>query len=109
MLTEQLNTFYSEHTTTITSFNPQYIPPSVKCMMRQKNKLMRSGRIEQAAALATKIGEAIKNFISADLSRADVIADPNTTWAQVRQLTGRSEKRRRANPELGITASILNK
>ena len=30
-------------------------------------------------------------------------------WAKVRLLTGRSENRSRANPELGITASTLNK
>ena len=71
--------------------------------------MMRSGRIEQANALAAKIGEFIKNFNSAELSRADVIADSKAMWAKVKLLTGRSENKSRANPELGITASTLNK
>ena len=49
--------------------------PSVKFMLRCKNKLMRAGRLEQAAALAVKIRAAIKQFNSAELSRVDVIAD----------------------------------
>jgi len=70
---------------------------------------MRSGRNEQATALAAKIGESIKNFNSAELSRTDVNADPKTMWAKVQLLTGHSENRSRANRELGITASMLNK
>jgi hypothetical protein len=108
MLTEQLNTFYPEHTVTITSSDLLYITPSVKSMLRRKNKLMRSGRVEQATALAAKIGESIKKFNSAELSRADVIADPKKMWAKVRRLTGRSKNSSRANPELNITASTLN-
>jgi len=70
---------------------------------------MRSSRIEQTIVLAAKIGESIKNFNSAELSRADVIVDPKTMWAKVRLLTGRSQNRSRANPEFDITASTLNK
>jgi len=70
---------------------------------------MRSGRIEQATALTAKIGESIKNFYSAELSRADVIADPKTMWAKFQLLTGRSQNRSRANHELNITASMINK
>ena len=62
--------------------------PSVKFMLRCKNKLMRAGRLEQAAALAVNIGAAIKQFNSTELSRADVIADPRSLWAKVRQQNG---------------------
>ena len=48
---------------------PPYVTPAVKCMMRRKNKLMRLGRCEEAAAFAKKIGVVIKNFNSAELSR----------------------------------------
>jgi hypothetical protein len=45
-------------------------------MLRRKNQLMRKGREEEAAALAVKIGDAIKKYTSAELSRADVLSDP---------------------------------
>ena len=54
MMYELLDTYYPERSVTITSSDPPYITPSIKCMLRRKNKLMRSGRVEKAAALAEK-------------------------------------------------------
>ena len=67
-----LNFYYPVRTVTVTSADPPYITPAVKCMLRRKNQLMRSGRVEAAAALAVKIGIAIKLYTSAELSRIDV-------------------------------------
>jgi hypothetical protein len=67
--------------------DPPYITPFVNFMLRRKNRLMRAGKIERAAALAVETGAAIKQFNSAELCRVDVIADPRSTWAKVRQLT----------------------
>ena len=50
---------------------------------------MRSGHTEKAAALAVKIGTAIKRYNSAELSRPDALANSANLWAKVRQLTGR--------------------
>jgi len=44
-------------------------------MLLQKNKLMRSGHIEKAIALAIKIGVAIKRYNSAELSRPDAFTN----------------------------------
>jgi hypothetical protein len=107
-MSKLLNTYYPERTVTITAADPPYVTPSIRCMLRKKNKLMRAGRVEQATALAIKIGNSIKNFNSAELSRVDVVADPKSMWAKVRQLTGRSKTRGSANPDLVITASTLN-
>ena len=105
-LTTLLNTYYPVRTVTITSADPPYVTPSVKCMLRLKNKMMCAGRVGQAAALAVKIGDAIKKYNSAELSRVDVLADPKNMWAKVRQLTGRTKNRVSVNPDL--TASMLN-
>ena len=61
---------------------------------------MHAGRVEEAGALATKIGDSIKQFNSAEFSRVDVMADPKNMWAKVRQLTGRSKNRSSANSVL---------
>jgi len=37
---------------------------------------MRSGRVEEAAALASKIGFAIKNYTSAEMSWVDILSNP---------------------------------
>jgi hypothetical protein len=47
---------------------------------------MRSGRLEEAAAIAVKIGDAIKQYNSAELCRVDVLADAKTMWTKIRQL-----------------------
>ena len=103
---EMLDTFYPERYVTITSSDPPYITPSIKCMLRRKIKLMRSVRVEKVAALAAKIGESIKNFNSVQLSRADVLSDPAVMWEKVRQLTGRSKNGGNTVSTPGITASF---
>ena len=69
---------------------------------------MRSGRVEAAAALAVKIGIAIKLYTSAELSRIDVLADARSMWAKVRQLTGRSKTTSNIGNNAAMTADALN-
>lgn len=91
VMLELLDTYFPERTVTITSTDPPYITPAVKFMLRRKNQLMRSGRVEEASALAIKIGASIRKFNSAELSRVDVLSEPRGMWAKVRQLTGRDK------------------
>ena len=69
---------------------------------------MRSGKVEQATALAGKIGYAIKNYNKAELSRLDVLVDPRNMWAKVRQLSWRTKSIDNQVFYLGITADIWN-
>ena len=36
----------------VTSRDPEYVTPEIKAKLRRKNRLMRAGRVEEAAALA---------------------------------------------------------
>ena len=54
-----LEMFYPERTVTITSRDPPYITGYIKSMLRRKNHLMRRGRVEEASALAQRIGKEI--------------------------------------------------
>ena len=74
-LHQLLDVYYLEHTVTITSSDPPFVTPSVKCMLRKKNVLMRSGKIEQVAALSKKIGDAIKKHNTAEFSNVDMLSD----------------------------------
>jgi len=93
---------------TITSADPPYITAAEKSMLRRKNQLMRSGRIEAAAAIAVKIGDVIRQFNSAELCRVDVIVDVKTMWTKVWQLTGRSKESNTVCNNAAITAVSLN-
>ena len=55
-----------------------------------------------------KIGAAIRRFNSAELCRVDVIADPRSMWAKVRQLTGRCSKAGGDVQNSTVTADMLN-
>ena len=103
-----LDLYYPERTVTITSADPPYITTAVKSMLRRKNQLMRSGRIEAAAAIAVKIGNAIKQYNSAELCRVDVVADAKSMWTKVRQLTGRNKATNMVGNSATITADSLN-
>jgi hypothetical protein len=71
VLMKLFDLYYSERTVTITSADPPYITTAMKSMLRRKNLLMRSGRLEEASAIAVKIGDVIKQYNSAERCRVD--------------------------------------
>ena len=58
---KMLDDYYQKRTITVTSADPPYITPYIKSTLRRKNRLMRSGHVDNAAALAKKVGRAIQN------------------------------------------------
>jgi len=101
-----LEHFYPERSVTLTSSDPAYVTPDVKTMMRRKNRLMRAGRVDEAGALASRIGAAIIRRNTAQLRRVDAIRDTKEMWTKVRELTKPRSKGAMAPP--GITAQVLN-
>jgi len=102
-----LNKYYPERTITITSHDPEYITPDIKAKFRRKNKLMRAGRIEEADALAERIGTDITKQNSTGLRHINRRTSARDMWAAVRQVTGKSH-----NDHVtvdGITATSLNR
>lgn len=57
-----LNQFYPQRSITLTTRDPKFITPEIKAKLRRKNRLMRSGRIEEAGALAARIGRDMKKY-----------------------------------------------
>ena len=58
--------------------------------------------------MAVKIDEATRRHNSAELSRVDILSDPKSMWAKVRQLTGRSKSANATSNNTAITADALN-
>lgn len=100
------NSFYPEKTITMTSNDPPYVTPQIKKWLRDKNTLMRSGRVEEAEALAARIGKEIIRFNSAMFRKADENIDAAEMWGKVRQLACRS-KSNAVTPD-DVTAASLN-
>ena len=101
-----LNKYYPECTITITSRDPEYITPDIKAKLRRKNRLMRAGRIEEADALAERIGADITKQNSTRLRHINPKTSSRDMWAAVRQVTG---KRQNGHVTVdGISATSLN-
>lgn len=103
--TDLLNQFYPLRTITVTSRDPDFVTPAIKAKLRHKNRLMRRGRVDEAGALAQRIGKDIVRQNRSRLSKLQGKADVKDVWAAVRQLT--SHDRRQAAID-GVDAHSLN-
>jgi len=66
-----LDRYYLKKTVSITNNEQCFLTPTIKSMLRPKNSLMHSGRIEEASAIATRVGKSIAKFNSIELRYAD--------------------------------------
>jgi len=99
-----LDIFYPERSITSSSRDPDYITARIKAKLHRKNRLMRAGRIEEANAIAERIGKDISKQNSTRLLKLNAKVDHKGMWAAVRQLTGR--KRQAVDVE-GVDAHTL--
>ena len=100
-----LNRFYPERTVTVSSRDPEYITPGIKARLRRKNRLMRAGRVEEAGALATRIGKDIACRNRTRLTNAKGRMAAKDVWSAIRQLTGRTSD---VGSIDGVSAESLN-
>ena len=70
----------------MTSAVPPYLTPATKTMLYRKNRLMRRGRLEEASALASRIGIATQKANSKHLQNIDLQAGPADLWKRVNQV-----------------------
>lgn len=102
-----LDRFYPERSVTVTSTDPDFVTPAIKAQLRRKNRLMRSGRVEEAGALAKRVQASIIRHNTAELRRVDTRHCAKDAWAKVRKLTKARDKSY-FQEETNLTAQILN-
>jgi len=95
----------AQRSITITSRDPSYITAAIKAKLRRMNRLMRAGRIEEASALARRIGKDIARCNETRLTHLSPRTGVKDLWAAVRHLTGRKTTLEVTD---GITAESLN-
>ena len=75
-----LNSIYPERTITLTSRDPDYMTAAIKAKLRRKNRLMHAGRMEEAEALAVRIGKDIGSRCKTRLSHTDSKINAKDMW-----------------------------
>lgn len=103
--TSLLDHFYPSRFVSIASTDPPFMTPEIKSALRKKNLLMKKGNLEEAGALAAKIGTLITKKTSSQLSHLNSKTDSKTLWEEVRALTGRTSK---PSPPPGVDSASLN-
>jgi hypothetical protein len=100
-----LDEFYPEKTVTMTTRDPNCINPEIKYKLRRKNRLMRAGRVEEAGALAERIGKDMARHSKSQFNKIDSKVNAKDMWAAVRKLTSRQHEPSEVE---GVTAESLN-
>jgi hypothetical protein len=75
-----LKKFYPEKTATMTTREPISINPEIKYKLRRKKRLMRAGRVEEAGALAERIGKDMTRHSKTQFSKIDSKANVKDMW-----------------------------
>ena len=82
-----LDRFFPNVSVTLTNKDPSYITPEVKRLLREKNTLMRAGKVDMAGALAQRIGAAIGNSNAQSLQDVSELS-PKDLWKKSETLQG---------------------
>jgi len=102
--TSHLNDHFPLASVTMSSRDPPFVTPAIKSMLRQRNQLMRAGRVDKAGAIGERVGQLITQANSKWLAKTE----PGSTggakemWHKVNSLTGRSA-RPNAEPPDAVT------
>jgi len=67
--------FYPGRGITTTSKDPRFVTPTIKALLRRKNRLMRAGRTEEADAVSSRVRDAITRQNKAWLRRVNTRQD----------------------------------
>ena len=100
-----LELFYPLRSITMTTADPHFLTPTVKHLLRKKNRLMRAGRTEEASAYARRVGRCIELATRAHLRDIDPRHGLEDMWRRVGELTNRQ---RTQDADIGISAAELN-
>ena len=89
---EILNFFFPERTTTVTSKDPHFITPTIKTLLRKKNKLMKAGKAEEANGITKTIQKLIINKNKNFLADIDLKKDSKKAWKKIKSFQKQQTK-----------------
>jgi len=107
-MTGLLDKFYPLRRITVTSSDPSFVSPVIKAMLRRKNRLMKSGRVGEAGALARRVRVAITNHSKISLRDVDKRKWAQKAWTRVREVLGTGAKYDETVAAGNLTAKSIN-
>jgi hypothetical protein len=93
LLQSVLDTFYPTKSITITESDPKFVTPEIKSLLRKRSRIARTGHVEKANAISSKINSLITKQNSrrlTGLNRNNPIT-AKEVWDAVRKLTGKNK------------------
>src|SRR6218665_2976754 len=103
---KRLREFYPKRKVIMTSADPLYFSPSLKLLLRRKNRLMRAGRLDEASACARRVGGGIERRTKRHLCDVDPRNGLGALWRRVGEVTG--GQRRCERNDNGLSADEFN-
>lgn len=94
------DTFYPLKRVTLSYHDPDFMTPEIKSLLRCQNTLIHSGKIDEANAIASKVGFIIASSNSTKLTHIHPKHCTSDLWDEVRRLT-------KASPNIHTTPSSL--
>jgi hypothetical protein len=100
----QLDAHFPLATVTMSSRDPPFVTPAIKAMLREKNQLMRAGKVEKAGALSAQIGQLITLANSKWLAKTDPGSSggAKAMWHKVNSITGKGARTSVTPPDCRI-------
>ena len=108
VMLDLLDTFYPESEITVTSSDPPCVTPTVKTLLRRKNRLMRAGRTDEAGSIAARICTIITRSNTRWLRTVNTQKSAKAAWAKVRDVIKGSAIRASDHQIDGHTAQSLD-
>jgi len=81
-----MDEYYPVRTVTTTSREPAFVTPDIKHLLRRKSRLMHAGRIEEASAVAARIGIAIAKANRRELNDVNSSLGTKALWQRVNKI-----------------------
>jgi len=78
-----LDQYYLARTVAITNREPAFVTPQIKNLLWRKNRLMRKGRVEEAGAIANRIGKLVTKANSVLLKDLGTQSSSKELWSRV--------------------------
>jgi hypothetical protein len=107
IMRDLLDSSYPEQKVTVTASDPPFITPNKNALMRRKNWIMHTGRVEEAGALSERVRTLITRRSSKWLNNIDIWKNSKDVWSKVNEVPRGTSKQRDQRVD-GITAQELD-
>ena len=101
---ELLDQYYPQSSITVGERDPSFVTPLIKKLLRKRNKLMRSGKIEKAEAITQRVSQCVISRCQSACSNLQ--RGSKQMWDKVREIRGKQASNRKS---LSVNISDLNR